>query len=751
MTIYRPIVVIEKKKSILKNIRIEICRETGSRSLSPFIRKIDIDELYGHCIDEARDLVILIEQCCKESQPFIIDKDIIIVDSSKRLLNSYPYIFISTNGSLKRTAMPPVFGNSQKLNEGKLLCGELYIDNLSNWRQGIKIRFRYVGARQPFHTEFTDLPFSTIDNIVFQRDCSKEQNLLKVLGKYYNGYSVICGNPTIEELQSFMVGGWEILLSKNLSAGNISRKLYFHTSNSGIEWLSDEKSSTEIDFLEAYLKDRNYLKLKDGLALLSSESISKAIKEDIRSIISSNKVPDTIRNNKEQLVLKEEEKKNIRGKIEKHVNGHLNTYQTEGVLWLHQMRLNKTGCLLADEMGLGKTIQVLAYIASSELTCQHHLVVCPASLKHNWELEINKFTPQLSSFIDIVTYDHLRINIEHYSKMVYDNIIIDEGQNIKNKDTKKFYALKSLEANQFIVLTGTPIENSIEDVWSYFSILIPEMDSIHQFLKREATNMEKYIEASGYFLHPYILRRTKYEVLRDLPEKNEITVYVNLDKQERLVYDSIRNTFVKALNSGIGGRINSIALEALLRLRQTCLSPSLLPHSLNPNNISHSSKLAKAFENIKDFTKHGHKTLVFSQFPSIFTDIEKMLNEGGIGFALLTGKTTDRKTPVEKFQNDENISVFLISLKTGGTGLNLTAADRIILLDDWWNPAVEEQAMGRAHRIGQKNPITVLRLVCTNTIEEKIIDLQKTKLQYANEFNIAKDISIEEIINIIES
>ena len=401
-------------------------------------------------------------------------------------------------------------------------------------------------------------------------------------------------------------------------------------------------------------------------------------------------------------------------------------------------------------MGLGKTIQVLAYLASSVNSGLKTLIVCPASLRYNWIAEIEKFTPQLSSSTDVVTFDSLVNKVDDYSGSSYDNVIVDEGQFVKNPNTKRFGAINKLSSKQTIILTGTPIENSIEDVWTYFSILIPELSYIHKKLKEKSTDLSRYVEVSGMVLHPFILRRTKNDVLNDLPQKIEKTIYVDLSNSERNLYNKVRNTFVRALKSGVGGRINSIALEALLRLRQACVASFILPHSLNPNNEQLSSKISLAIEYIKGFISENHKTILFTQFTSLIPTIERILCDENIGYVSLTGSTVDRKTPVERFQTLPNIRVFIISLKAGGTGLNLTAADRIILLDDWWNPAVEEQAMGRAHRIGQKNPVLVMRFVCKDTIEEEILKLQKAKKQCADNFNeIKASLSTNEIVSMI--
>ena len=243
----------------------------------------------------------------------------------------------------------------------------------------------------------------------------------------------------------------------------------------------------------------------------------------------------------------------------------------------------------------------------------------------------------------------------------------------------------------------------------------------------------------------------KTAVLLDLPERTEKTIYVELSEQERDVYRRVHTTILQAFASGVSGRISSIALEGLLRLRQACVSPSLLPRSVcSDANITPSSKLSTALDYIETFRSEHRQVLVFSQFVSALHQMEELLQQRNIRFVTLYGDTRDRSTPVSQFQSDNDITVFLISLKAGGVGLNLTAADRVILLDDWWNPAVEDQAMGRAHRIGQQRNVLVLRLVCKDTVEEKILQLQDQKRQTINLFNATTDkLSLEELRSLL--
>ena len=261
---------------------------------------------------------------------------------------------------------------------------------------------------------------------------------------------------------------------------------------------------------------------------------------------------------------------------------------------------------------------------------------------------------------------------------------------------------------------------------------------------------EAYTTLSAKLLKPFILRREKSQVLTDLPDRTEKTVYIELSETERTIYNQVHTSILHALSTGISGRVTSIALEGLLRLRQACVSPNLLPQDISKHESFVSTKFQTALGLIESFKDENRQVLIFSQFKSALTEMEQLLRQENIRFVTLYGDTHDRSTPVHQFQSDSSITVFLISLKAGGFGLNLTSADRVILLDDWWNPAVEDQAMSRAHRIGQQNNVLVLRLVCKDTVEEKILQLQDQKRLTVDQFNASNDkITLEEIKNLI--
>ena len=646
----------------------------------------------------------------------------------------------------------------QNLSVGQLLKGILYIDNLTSWHQSIQLRFLYKGAKQSYHVQYNAIPCVALDGSLFLRDQQSETGWLAELGEHWDGERVVLDSEhAVSALQKLKEKGWEILLSKDLCPQAVATPLVFHSLPSGIQWFDTQLETNDVDILDAFLKGRNYVDFQNGIALFTPKDVERALDRDISTIGDSKTLKDggvewERIGNSLSGELKQEEISQIQEDVKERVHANLRDYQMNGVLWLHTMRKRQTGCLLADDMGLGKTLQVLAFLATCPDLSKKSLIVCPASLKPNWESEVRKFTPQLLSSIVFVTYDQLRFHKEEFTAQSFEVVVLDEVQLIKNSDTKRFEAVARIQTRQFIVLTGTPIENSIEDVWTYFSILVPSLIPLHLALKKNMNSevYSRYVELSSRILSPYILRRTKEEVLKDLPPIIQKNVYVALSDEERMVYEKVHQSIVRALKNGVSGRINSLALEGLLRLRQACVSDELLPVEMNPYGNTYSSKMNAVMSLIKTFQEEHHKCIVFSQFVQAMLILERKLGEENIPFVSLYGMTHNRKGAVDSFQLNPAIKVMLVSLKAGGTGLNLTAADRVILLDDWWNPAVEDQAMARAHRIGQKNTVMAFRLICQHTVDEKIWELQERKRNLIADFNNAKQsIMLEDIQNLI--
>jgi superfamily II DNA or RNA helicase len=438
----------------------------------------------------------------------------------------------------------------------------------------------------------------------------------------------------------------------------------------------------------------------------------------------------------------------------------LRPYQKHGVAWLHFLRANEFGGVLADEMGLGKTLQTLAFLSTlgsdpgRALESRPHLIVCPTSLVFNWVAEAKKFTPHLkvlalqgperhSHFAEIATsdlvitsYALIRRDAERYRALEFDTVALDEAQHIKNRQTQNAQAVKAIRARHRIVLTGTPLENSVLDLWSIFDFLMPGyLGTAKDFRERYELPIakEKNSEAQARLarrLKPFLLRRLKRDVASDLPARLEQVSYCELTTEQRGVYQQVIEASRKEVLEAVGeqgiAKSRMVVLTALLRLRQICCDLRLLKLE-NVNPAEASGKLEMFGELLEEVIDGGHRLLVFSQFTGMLALLKEKLSAEGIEYCYLDGSTTNRAAVVERFQTNAAIPVFLISLKAGGVGLNLTGADTVIHFDPWWNPAVEDQATDRAHRIGQTRIVTSYKLITRDTVEEKILTLQNRK------------------------
>ncbi len=450
-----------------------------------------------------------------------------------------------------------------------------------------------------------------------------------------------------------------------------------------------------------------------------------------------------------------------RNALPKGLDADLRPYQVDGFNWLHFLGSYGLSGILADDMGLGKTIQALTYIQS-----QHEkgdlkgpcLVVMPTSLVANWQAESAKFTPDLkvltlhgkdrlafhkdikNSNLVLTTYPLLPRDSEELNKIEWDIVLLDEAQAIKNPSAKMTQAACSLNAKQRLCLTGTPVENHLGEAWSLFTFLMPGLLGDSKSFTRHYRNpIEKDEDADrkqlfARRLRPFILRRLKTEVAKELPPKTEIIRRVTLSDQQQDLYETVRNIMDERVRDEITakglGRSHLVVLDALLKLRQTCCDPRLVKLE-QAQKITESAKLEELMEMLPTLIEEGRRILLFSQFTSMLDLIKPELDKLKIPFVELRGSTKDRQTPIERFQNEE-VPLFLISLKAGGTGLNLTAADTVIHYDPWWNPSVENQATDRAHRIGQDKPVFVYKMIVKDTVEERILELQEKKAGLAN-------------------
>jgi SNF2 family DNA or RNA helicase len=412
-------------------------------------------------------------------------------------------------------------------------------------------------------------------------------------------------------------------------------------------------------------------------------------------------------------------------------------YQQTAVDWLSFLREAELGGVLADDMGLGKTLETLCSLRGRTL------VVCPKSVVYNWAEEIARFRPNLRAAIyhgpkreldsaadvTLTTYAVLRLDAERLSAESWDAVVLDEAQAIKNPDSQSARAAYSLGGRFRVALSGTPIENRLEELWSIMHFCNPGLlggrsDFDERYSKRVQEGDARAAEALQRKIRPFLLRRTKKEVLPELPPRSELVLYVELEDSERAVYDAVKAATKKRVVEELAHGTNTLAvLEALLRLRQAACHCALVPGQ----HAEGSSKLERLLEALEEASSEGHRALVFSQWTSLLDLVEPKLDAAEIRYTRLDGATRDRAAVVAEFQNEAGPPVMLISLKAGGTGLNLTAADHVFLLDPWWNPAVEDQAADRAHRIGQVRPVLIHRMVTKDTVEERILALKEKK------------------------
>jgi SNF2 family DNA or RNA helicase len=436
-------------------------------------------------------------------------------------------------------------------------------------------------------------------------------------------------------------------------------------------------------------------------------------------------------------------------------HGELRDYQHAGLNWLQFLRAYQIGGILADDMGLGKTVQTLVHLQYEKNVgrlVKPCLIICPTSVLYNWQQEIARFTPELSSIAfygpDRMRYKDLSkfdIVVTSYAVVLQDKhfltqnefyfLVLDEAQFIKNPRAKTSLVIQQLKAEHRLCLTGTPMENHLGDLWSLFHFLMPGfLGNVRQFntvfrIPIEKKNDESRRELLARRTQPFLLRRTKEIVAQELPEKTLMIQPIELSVEQRDLYESIRLAMEQKIRQAIqvkGVQSSQIViLDALLKLRQVCCDPRVMRLSQGAA-ISEPVKLTWLLETLPNLLAEGRRVLLFSTFKSVLMNIAHALDAHHIPYVMLTGDTRDRKTPVEAFQN-KKVPLFLISLKAGGVGLNLTAADTVIHYDPWWNPAAEAQATDRAHRIGQMNPVFVYKLIAKNTVEEKMLELQEKK------------------------
>ena len=519
-----------------------------------------------------------------------------------------------------------------------------------------------------------------------------------------------------------------------------------------------EQAFKLIDILNIY-NDFDNMKIPNNKAIY----LEKLIEDEDLSFVNGSKYVSNV-------VKKFDKVKSKNYEIPKDLNATLRDYQVSGFEFFKTLSDYQFGGILADEMGLGKTIQTIAFLLSNK--DKKSIVITPTALIYNWKNELEKFAPTLKvgllhaaksereKILDnidnydviLTTYTTYKNDIDKYKNISFDYCIIDEAQNIKNPDAIITKAIKNVNAKVKFALTGTPIENNLMELWSIFDFIMPGYLYNKSKFKSIFINNDKNIIELKNLIKPFILRRTKKEVITELPDKIEQKIIIDLEKEHKRAYKGYVNLITRKIKEN--NQDNITVFSYLTKLRQLCLSPELMVKNYQGKN----SKLDVLINIINDSS--DEKILVFSQFTKVLEVIGKRLNEENISYSYLDGKTSakDRVKLVEEF-NTNNNKVFLISLKAGGTGLNLTSANIVVHFDPWWNPAVEDQASDRAHRIGQKNVVNVIKLIAKGTAEERVINLQETKKELIEDVingnldnsSTLKNLSKDDIIDLFMS
>ncbi|HYH13800.1 MAG TPA: SNF2-related protein [Flavisolibacter sp.] len=584
--------------------------------------------------------------------------------------------------------------------------------------------------------------------------------------------------------QGINVLGFNQLKRNKLNANKVSISIKV---TSGINWFNTEinsrfgKNKASLKQLHQAVRNKNkFVRLDDGsLGILPQEWLDKLAKyfsvgeihdemlqtpkiafDSIAQLYEKEMIDDVTQKELDHFdkqFSKVDTPKDI--EVPKGLYAQLRPYQVEGLHWLNKLDAHDFGGCLADDMGLGKSIQIIAFILLQRQKVAHNvnLLVVPTSLLFNWQEEIKKFAPSIKVFtlygasrsvdrkqfedceVVLTSYGTLLSDVVFLRKYTFNYVFLDESQNIKNVESQRYQAVCLLKSRNRIVITGTPIENNTFDLYAQLSFACPGLLGSKQYFKDVyAVPIDKFKENRRAVelqqkVAPFILRRTKLQVATELPEKTEMILYCPMEEAQRKLYDAYEKEFREFISAQDGDELKKSSmhvLRGLTRLRQICNSPLLLEDEKLYSDGS--SKIHLLLEQIESKASH-HKVLIFSQFVGMLELIRKELVVRRISHEYLTGGTKDRKGVVENFQHNEQVRVFLISLKAGGVGLNLTEADYVYIVDPWWNPAVENQAIDRIYRIGQKKNVMAVRLICPDTIEEKIQKLQERKLELSNE------------------
>lgn len=626
--------------------------------------------------------------------------------------------------------------------------------------------------KKSFFTNTNSNQIASVEAIIQHYAVKIEDNKAIFKGRSDALYNFLdYGIPLIQKQADVYVSE-ELKRLKNRRSMNLSVKVYVQNDLLKMELDSNVNVDELSHILNAYRKKKKFYQLKNGEMIdlentgleqldelastmnlttkdFKKETIEKPAYQafhlmdvnpefDVRNDVTVTEYTNRLMNIKKQPIQLKDEYKSL-----------LRMYQQQGIQWLYDLKNMNLNGILADDMGLGKTLQVLVFYEQYVSKEKPSLIVCPSSLMYNWMSEIEKFKIDVDAVcvtgtqdvrkdiikenheLYITTYDYLRRDVELYMSMEFEYIVLDEAQFIKNPKTKNAQSVKSLKSKHRLALTGTPIENGLSELWSIFDFLLPGyLYSLNYFTK----NFEKPIQMGDdkrqaqlqKLVSPFILRRTKKQVLKDLPDKVEKDLWLNLSPEEKQLYLANLAQVNEQLQQQLElEKVDSILILAMMtRLRQICCEPRMLYE----NYTGESTKFKMCLDLIETLKENDKKVLLFSSFTSIFDSFIEEFNRRGIKYHMITGAVDKkkRKEEVDAFQSDDS-NVFLISLKAGGTGLNLTKAQAVIHFDPWWNVSAQNQATDRAYRIGQTKNVLVYQLLMKNTIEEKIYEMQKRK------------------------
>lgn len=748
---------IEKYESPYKMVKTQT-DAFFQRIMKPLAEHFEVDFTHSPFESEVLELDF------SQKQIFLSEEEQYLIIRPQVLYNNKP-VALSEHGSL-------IEKNNNKITE---------------YRRNYELENDFIETLAELHPQFEMQKTNKVFYLHLQ-DFMKNMWFYKFFESMRKNHVEVYG---LKDLKSFKYSPHQATINTGISSGQDWFDVEVNVS------FGNQEVSLK-DIRKAIINKQNYVLLKDGsVGILPEKWVQKLEKYFRNGQIQQNNlqvsklrfsiIDELFENINETEIIEELMQKRAKlasfksiekVTVPKEIKAQLRNYQKEGLNWLNFLNQMQWGGILADDMGLGKTLQILTFVQQIIKTNKTpNLIVVPTTLLFNWEKEIEKFAPKIKAHFHyggdrnqntsafdkhhliFTTYGTLLRDIQWLKEFQFNYMILDESQAIKNPASRRFKTALLIKAKNKLALTGTPIENSTFDLYAQMSFVNPGLlGSIKQFRDNYSNPVDKegndIIAAElQKIINPFVLRRTKEQVATELPPKIEDVLYCDMAEKQRMVYDAYRNKYRDSLIKKIEEQgINNakfLILEALTRLRQICDSPALLKD--DHIETSESVKIKEIVNHITEKTSN-HKILIFSQFVGMLSLLREQLEKRNIAYEYLDGKSSQkqREASVNNFQTNENLRVFLISLKAGGTGLNLTAADYVYILDPWWNPAVENQAIDRCYRIGQDKHVFAYRMICRNTIEEKIMNLQAKKKKIAADIiqtdeNIIKNIDMNDI------